>query len=196
MSCISHIVKFNILIIIFVFSRSQPISQLPYPLPFIHISVTRNFKKISMAMLITLLYNSRMTPSFSKSIVVKHETPTRAEGCNHVDLVWKTTTRHRQDHTPTTTKGWRFAFMPPCASRNIGGSRQGHPPFTDARKGRPWVAHNTIHSATNVHNQKDRHHCLQQRTKNSIFLQRQGKLLNATVVILHACTNPTHGFHY
>ena len=53
-------------------------------------------------------------------------------------------------------KGWRLALMPPCASRHIGGSRQGHP----RRDGRPWVAHNTIHSATNVHDQKDRHHCL------------------------------------
>ena len=44
--------------------------------------------------------------------------------------------------------------MPPWASRHVGGSRQGHPRYTDARKGRPWVAHNTIHSATNVHNQK------------------------------------------
>ena len=35
-----------------------------------------------------------------------------------------------------------------------------HPRYTDAREGRQWVAHNTIHSATNVHNQTDRHHCL------------------------------------
>ena len=35
-----------------------------------------------------------------------------------------------------------------------GGSRQGHPRYTGAREGRPWVAHNTIHSATNLHNQK------------------------------------------
>ena len=39
-------------------------------------------------------------------------------------------------------------------SRHIGGSRQGHPRYTDAREGRPWVAHNTIDCATNVHNQK------------------------------------------
>ena len=44
--------------------------------------------------------------------------------------------------------------MPPGASRHIGGSRQGHPPYTDARKGRPWGAHKTIHSVTNVRNQK------------------------------------------
>ena len=54
---------------------------------------------------------------------------------------WTTTTRHGQDHTPTTTKGWRFAWMPSWASRHIGGSRQGHPRYTDARKGRPWVQH-------------------------------------------------------
>ena len=63
--------------------------------------------------------------------------------------------RHRQNHTPTTTKkGWRFALMPPWASRHIGGSWQGHPRYTDAREGWPWVAHNTIQSATNVHNQE------------------------------------------
>ena len=33
-------------------------------------------------------------------------------------------------------------------------SRQGHPRYTDARKGRPWVAHNTTRSATNARNQK------------------------------------------
>ena len=44
--------------------------------------------------------------------------------------------------------------MPPCASRRIGGSRQGHARYTDARKEWPWVAHNTIHSATHVHMQK------------------------------------------
>ena len=56
--------------------------------------------------------------------------------------------------TSTTTKSWRYALMPPWASRHIGGSRQGHPRYTDARKGRPSVAHNTIHSATTVLNQK------------------------------------------
>ena len=45
-------------------------------------------------------------------------------------------------HSNNHKKGWRFALMPPWAS--------GH---TGAREGRPWVAHNTIHSATNVHNQ-------------------------------------------
>ena len=44
--------------------------------------------------------------------------------------------------------------MPPWASRHIGGPTQGHSRYTDAREGRPWVAYNTIHSATNVHNQK------------------------------------------
>ena len=47
-------------------------------------------------------------------------------------------------------KGWRFDLMIHRASKHIGG----HPRHTDARKGRPWVAHNTIHSATNVYNQK------------------------------------------
>ena len=36
-------------------------------------------------------------------------------------------------------------MMPPWASRRIGWSRQGHPRYTGARQGRPWVAHNTIH---------------------------------------------------
>ena len=44
--------------------------------------------------------------------------------------------------------------MPPWTSRYIGGSSQGHARYTDARKERPWVAHNTIHGTTNVHNQK------------------------------------------
>ena len=66
--------------------------------------------------------------------------------------------RPPQDIDQTTLqqpqKGRRFALMPPWASGHIGGSRQGHPRYTDARKGRPWVAHNTIHSAANVHNQQ------------------------------------------
>ena len=41
--------------------------------------------------------------------------------------------------TAPTTKGWRFALMPPWASRHIGGSGQ-YPRYTDARKGRPWAA--------------------------------------------------------
>ena len=45
--------------------------------------------------------------------------------------------------------------MLPWTSRHIGVSQQGHPRYTDARMGRPWMAHNTIHSATNVHNQKE-----------------------------------------
>ena len=72
--------------------------------------------------------------------------------------------RHRQDHTPTTTKGWRSALAPHSVSRHIGGSRQGHPRYTEAREARPWVAHDTIHCATNVHNQKDTHHCLSKHT--------------------------------
>ena len=51
-------------------------------------------------------------------------------------------------------KGWRFASIPPWASRHIGGSQQGHQRCTDACKGKPWVAHDKIHSATNVHNPK------------------------------------------
>ena len=51
--------------------------------------------------------------------------------------------------TPTTTERvGAFVLIPPWASRRIGRSRQGHPRCTDARKGRPWVALNTIHSAT------------------------------------------------
>ena len=84
-------------------------------------------------------------------IVVPHGTRIRAEVYNHVDFVW-TTTRQRQDHNPTTTKGLRFALRPLWTSRHIGGSQQGHPRYTDAREGRPWVAHNTI-LITNLHHQ-------------------------------------------
>ena len=40
-------------------------------------------------------------------------------------------------HQPQT--GWHFALMQPWASRHIGGSRR-YPRYTDARKGRLWVA--------------------------------------------------------
>ena len=52
------------------------------------------------------------------------------------------------------------------------GPRQRHPRYTDARKGRPWVAHNTIHCATNAHSQKDRHHFffLKKKHVSSFFL--------------------------
>ena len=64
--------------------------------------------------------------------------------------------RHRCDDTQTSAKRvWRSALVPLWASRHIGGSRQGHPRYTDALEGRPRVAHNTIRCASNVQN----HHC-------------------------------------
>ena len=56
---------------------------------------------------------------------------------------------HERDIDKTTVqqpqkKVWRFALMPPWASRHIGGSRQGHPRYTDGRVGRPWVARSTV----------------------------------------------------
>ena len=82
-------------------------------------------------------------------IVVGHgnETRTKAMLLNHVDFVWK------KDHTPTTTKGWRSALMPPCASRHIGVPARTHTTHR-CRRGEARVAHDTSHWETiNLANQ-------------------------------------------
>ena len=48
--------------------------------------------------------------------------------------------------TTPATKVWRFALMPPWASRHIGQ----YPRNTDARKGRPWVAQQHHNSTTRL----------------------------------------------
>ena len=54
----------------------------------------------------------------------------------HISTTTSKTTR-LQDYT---TKGWRFALMPPWASRHIGGSRSMPTVHRCRKDGRPWVA--------------------------------------------------------
>ena len=54
----------------------------------------------------------------------------------HISPTTSKTTR-LQDYT---TKGWRFALMPPWASRHIGGSRSMPTVHRCRKDGRPWVA--------------------------------------------------------
>ena len=58
------------------------------------------------------------------------------------------TTSRLQQHQQPHQEGWRFATESPWTQWHTGGSRQGHPRYTSARQGRPWVAHNEFHETT------------------------------------------------
>ena len=73
----------------------------------------------------------------------------------------------RTEHTmsrlqPTHNKGWPFAAESPWTLWHTGGSRQGHPRYTGARKGRPWVARNSFHDTTTDKRQHDKDKVLRQ----------------------------------
>ena len=72
--------------------------------------------------------------------------------------------RHRQDHTPTTTKGWRSALTPHWASRHIGGfGKDTHGTPMTERRGRGWpTTRSTVRQTCTT--KKDTHHCLQKHT--------------------------------
>ena len=89
-----------------------------------------------------------MTMNQELSSDTKHETRTRAELCNHVDQnLHKTLTRpHSNNHI-----GLALCLGARVILDQVGPGKDTHgTPMP--REGRPWVAHNTIHSATNVHN--------------------------------------------
>ena len=55
---------------------------------------------------------------------------------NHVDLAWKTTTRHWQDHTPTTTKGLALCLDATLGIKAHRWVLARTPRYTDASKGK------------------------------------------------------------